>query len=306
MEKGIKAMAQQFPRQDARPFLPPPQLQLSQQQTFPYPVIAVPSQSPPIVQGENSIVPVLPAIADQPTVLLPETLFETDALTDRTKKQKAMRLIAPALVLVLAAALYFIWQLPASTSTPAARITQQNFGSSSAASGAPSSAISNGDMQVYVLGAVRHPGVYTLAQGARVYQLLQMAGGTLPQADLAAINLAAKLTDGQEVYVTTMGEAPPTYMGGVPGPATNNSMGSIGSTGGSGTSYSGGTTATGQPVNINTASESDMRQNLHISSTSAQKIIDYRLQHGNYTSIAQLAQVLSRSVYDKIRGMVTV
>jgi competence protein ComEA len=144
---------------------------------------------------------------------------------------------------------------------------------------------------VYVTGSVKHPGVYTLSAGARVYQLLQVAGGALPQADLVSLNLAAPLTDGQEVYVLAIGESPPTYQGGVPGPGTN------------GTAT---TTQTGQAVNLNTATLDQMRQVLHVSSATAQKIIDYRTQHGPYTSVDQLLQVVSRSIYDKIKNSVTV
>ena len=145
-------------------------------------------------------------------------------------------------------------------------------------------------MQVYVVGAVKHPGVYTLAAGARVYQLVQAAGGPLPNANLVALNLAAKLSDGQEVYVTVVGEIPPTYMGGVPGPGTGNS----------------GTTNSGQLVNINTASVDEMRQSLHLSSTTAQNIVNYRSQHGSFTSIDQLLQVVSKSIYDRIKNQITV
>ena len=49
-----------------------------------------------------------------------------------------------------------------------------------------------------------------------------------------------------------------------------------------------------------------MRQSLHISSTTAQNIINYRLQHGSYTSIDQLQQVVSKSIYDKIKDLVTI
>src|SRR5947207_5127216 len=118
-----------------------------------------------------------------------------------------------------------------------------------------------------MVATVKHPGAYTLATNARVYDLLQAAGGPLPNANLVALNLAAKLTDGEEVYVTLVGEAPPTYMGGVPGPGT----GTNGST----------TTSTDQLVNINTASADEMRQSLHISSTTAEAIVNYRLQHGD-------------------------
>jgi competence protein ComEA len=132
--------------------------------------------------------------------------------------------------------------------------------------------------------------VYTLPAGARVYALLQAAGGPLPKANLVALNLAAKLTDGEEVYVTLIGEQPPTYLGGVPGS-------------GSGTPNS---NSTGQQVNINTASADELRQNLHISSTTAQNIVNYRLQHGSYSSIDQLLQVVSKTIYNRIRDQVTI
>lgn len=66
------------------------------------------------------------------------------------------------------------------------------------------------------------------------------------------------------------------------------------------------TATTGQLVNINTASVDEMRQALHLSSTTAQNIINYRLQHGPYTSIDQLKQVVSTSTYDKIKNLVTI
>ncbi len=88
-----------------------------------------------------------------------------------------------------------------------------------------------------------------------------------------------------------VGESPPTYLGGVPGPS------------GTGTATTG---QTGQVININTATVDQMRQVLHVSSSTAQKIIDYRTQHGPYTSIDQLLQVVSRSIYDKIKNSVMV
>lgn len=201
------------------------------------------------------------------------------------RRRKVTRIVAVVLTLALGAALFFIWFSP---TTPAAPIgvTQQNFGGTSSTTNGNANA--SGDIHVYVVGAVKHPGVYTLPAGARVYQLLQAAGGALPSANLVALNLAAPLTDGQEVYVLAVGEVPPTYMGGVPGPGTS------------------GTATAGQLVNINTASADELRQGLHISSTTAQNIVNYRLQHGPYTSVDQLLQVVSRSTYDKIKNLVTV
>ena len=239
------------------------QLPLSQQQTLSLPAVSAPLEPP-----------------------------EPGAPASRTKlpfRRKLTRIIAIAVVLGLAVALFFIWHPP--TSTPSAPgITQQNFNgtSSNTTSSTGDSTSTSGDIHVYVVGAVKHPGVYTLPAGARVYQLLQAAGGALSNANLVALNLAASLTDGEEVYVIVNGEIPPSYQGGVPGPGTN------------------GTATTGQPVNINTASAAEMHQNLHISSTTAQNIVNYRQQHGPYTSIDQLQQVVSKSIYAKIKNLVTI
>jgi len=207
------------------------------------------------------------------------------------KKKARLRLIAIVIALALALALYFVWHTSSSTASPSVT-TQQNFASASSptSSNGSTSTSTSGEIQVYIVGAVKHPGVYSLPADARVYQLLQAAGGPLPRANLVALNLAAKVTDGQEVYVTMIGEAPPTYVGGVPELGTGAST----------------TGQTGQLVNINTATVDELRQNLHISSTTAQAIVTYRLQHGAFTSVDELSQVVSKSIYDKIKGQVTV
>ena len=207
-----------------------------------------------------------------------------------TSKRNFKRILPIVIALALVIVIYFVWNppTPAPLSTGSS-VTQQTFGNSSTST--TKSSTTSGDIQVYVVGAVKHPGVYTLPPGARVYELLQAAGGPLPRANLVALNLAATLTDGQEVYVTLIGEIPPTYMGGVPGPPGSNTTASP---------------IAGQLVNINTASVDEMRQSLHISATTAQSIVNYRLQHGPYTSVDQLLQAVSRSIYDKIKGQVTV
>jgi len=140
---------------------------------------------------------------------------------------------------------------------------------------------------VYVVGAVKHPGVYVLSNDARIYDLVQAAGGVQSQANLVALNLAAKLTDGQEVYVPMVGETSPTCMGGIS--AANTSTGS-----------------TSPLININTASAAELQQQLHVSSKVASAIVNYRVQHGPYSSVDQLSQVVSKTTYDKIKGLVTV
>ncbi len=159
----------------------------------------------------------------------------------------------------------------------------------------------NGKIQVYIVGAVKHPGVYTLEANARLYQLLQAAGGPLPDANLVAINLAARLTDGQEVYVLQIGETPPAYTG-----SSSGAPDTSGTTTNATPATTSGTTSVTLPININTASEADMKLALHISSATAQTIITYRVQHGPFTSVEELSQVVSKTIYKKIEGQVTV
>ncbi len=261
---------------------------------------------PPVATSSASPVAILP---DQPPTLpIPPVATLPDqppAPLTMTKRQKLTRPVVVAITLALALALYFTWHGPPDAAS--ANLTQQNLGATApqaSSSATSASADSGGNIEVYVVGAVKHPGVYTLNADARIYDLLQAAGGPLPNANLVAINLAAKLSDGQEVYITLIGEVPPTYMGGVPGPAGA----SGGDTTSTNTGSAGGTSSasTGLPVNINTATVAQMVQALHIRSTTAEEIVNYRLQHGPFTSVDQLALAVSRSTYDKIKGMVTV
>src|SRR5579863_9948149 len=210
-----------FPQQPANPQAYT-QYQLSQQQTMP----------------QSAINPHLASSG-----LLPPEI----SLTPSRKKRMLVRLGIFLFVPVLVGVFVVIWYT-APPATVSGNVGQQNFSSPSStnfnSSTATPSSASSGDIQVYIVGAVKHPGVYTLPSDARVYALLQAAGGPLPKANLVAINLAAKLTDGEEVYVTIIGEIPPTYMGGVPGPGA-----------GSGTPTSG---STGPLININTASADEM------------------------------------------------
>jgi competence protein ComEA len=129
----------------------------------------------------------------------------------------------------------------------------------------------------YIVGAVLHPGVYTLRDGARISDLLHAGGGARLGADLVRVNLAALLFDGEEVYVPLIGEPYPDNVG------------------------------AGVLVNINIASADTMHLQLGLSLTTAKKIVTYRQAHGSFTAVDQLLLVpLSRSIYDRIKNLVTV
>src|SRR5271165_570042 len=72
----------------------------------------------------------------------------------------------------------------------------------------------DGDLVVYVAGAVRHPGLYHLKAGDRGAQAVAAAGGLSAPADAAGVNLAQRAADGDEIYVPQIGEARHTYAAG--------------------------------------------------------------------------------------------
>ncbi len=220
-----------------------------------------------------------------------EAAVEASAPEPISRKKKLLRTLALVLTLLLGVAIYFTWRSASATAAPT--VVQQSYGNTTSTSGSTASTTDSGTIMVYILGAIAKPGIYKLAADARVYQLVQAAGGLLPNADAVALNMAAKLTDGEEIYVLTVGETAPPGINSPPG--SNN-----------GTPGTSGTLAPGQLVNINTATEGQMKQALHISATTANKIIAYRTQHGPYTAVSQLLQVVSKAIYDRIKNMVTV
>ncbi len=130
---------------------------------------------------------------------------------------------------------------------------------------------------VYAAGAVVRSGVYQVPAGARVTDVVDAAGGPAPDADLQQLNLAAKVADGERVYVPRRGETPPTPVG--PG------------TGDSGT---GGSTSSGSangPVNLNTATLDQLETLPGVGPATAQAILDYRKEHGRFANVDELIEV---------------
>jgi competence protein ComEA len=137
-------------------------------------------------------------------------------------------------------------------------------------------------MAVHVAGAVTHPGVVDLRAGARVIDAIEAAGGALADGDLDRLNLAARVADGERVYVAKAGQADP---------------GVIGDTGGVGGAGAGGSAAPGAKVNLNTASQAQLEELPGIGPTYAQSIIAERQRRGGFTSVNDLRSV--RGIGDK-------
>lgn len=121
----------------------------------------------------------------------------------------------------------------------------------------------SGDLVVDVTGAVRTPGVYRMPVGSRVTDAVARAGGAAPRAQLEAINLAARLADGQQVVV------PERLPGG----------GGVGVAGAE------------APISLGTATVEQLEEIEGIGPVTAEAIVAFRDEHGGLSSVEQLDQV---------------
>jgi competence protein ComEA len=189
--------------------------------------------------------------------------------------------LAVVVVAVLAGAgLWYTRSLPKPIQvavTPAASPVAPVSGSASATpTGVP--------LIVDVAGWVKAPGVYEFDPGARVIDAVEQAGGPRDGADLSLLNLAAPLTDGQQILVPKEGAAPAP--GTVPGT----------------------TPGTGTLVNINTGDATALETLNGVGEVLAAAIITYRDEHGPFTSVDQLEEVpgIGPSTLEELRDQVTI
>jgi competence protein ComEA len=166
------------------------------------------------------------------------------------------RAIAGAALLI--AALFLGGRYLAGAGT--AKETQATAQSSGALEAAPTPRL-----VVHVVGAVRRPGLYRLRDGSRMADAVARAGGATRRADLSLVNLAAPVSDGSQVVVPR--RAPPAAPGSAPAedPA-----------------------AAAGPVHLNTATVEQLDELPGVGPVTAQKIVDYREQHGAFSSVDDL------------------
>lgn len=173
------------------------------------------------------------------------------------QRRRLLLAAAGALVLIL---LLGRFVLGAGTTTPAAPLPPPPA-AATGVSGLPSSRV-----VVDVVGAVRRPGLYRLEQGSRIADAVARAGGATTKADLAQVNLAAPLADGEQVVVPRRG-APGTAVGGTaPGDPAG-------------------------PVQLSTATLEQLDTLPGVGPATAQKILDYREKHGAFSSVDELDAV---------------
>ncbi len=186
----------------------------------------------------------------------------------------------------------------ASGGVPSGAAPGGKAGAGSGASGAAASAT----IVVHVVGQVAHPGVVALPAGSRIGEAMTRAGGPLPGADVARLNLAQFLSDGEQVYVPRPGEDPPAPIGGGGGSAVR-AAGGAPAVGGSA-----GGTGIAALVDINAADLAGLDRLPGVGPVLAQRILDWRGQHGRFSAVDELGEVsgIGDKLLEQLRPLVRV
>lgn len=148
------------------------------------------------------------------------------------------------------------------------------------------------EIYVDVCGAVAAPGVFRMAEGSRVFQAVEAAGGYLPEAARQYVNGAGVLEDGQQIYVPAAEETKSMVFpgeGGVPGGNTPAEAGE-------------------QRVNLNTADAEQLMTLTGIGAAKAAAILAYREAHGAFASIEEIMNVqgIKENTFQKIKDDIAV
>ncbi len=133
-------------------------------------------------------------------------------------------------------------------------------------------------LTVHVAGQVTGPGVYAVPAAARVTDAIVAAGGPSAEADVEQLNLAARVTDGERIYVPKKGETPPA--------AAPSGAASPPGAAGSGTAA-----AASGPVDLNTATVEQLDALPGVGPATAAAILTYRSSHGRFRSVTELLEV---------------
>lgn len=152
-----------------------------------------------------------------------------------------------------------------------------------AAASASSSPVEEASIVVSVVGHVASPGLVTLPEGARVADALRETGGPVPGVDLGSLNLARRLADGEQVYVGI--PAPP---GAEPAPVAS------------------GPPGVAAKVDLNSATLAALDTLPGVGPVTAQRILDWRAEHGRFDSVEQLREIdgIGPSRFAKLQELV--
>lgn len=183
------------------------------------------------------------------------------------------------------------------------------------------------EIVVYICGYVNNPDVYTISIGARVADVINLAGGFTEEADINYINLAYELQDGMKIYVPSLeetgwkGNAEPEKQENKVGAIDYNSLdpnqyysdGLLGNqqkneTEASNISSNSDSKSNSKLVNLNTASKEELMTLPGVGESKANAIISYREMNGNFKSIEGIMNItgIKEGLFNKIKDYITV
>ena len=128
----------------------------------------------------------------------------------------------------------------------------------------PGVKINSASFYVHIVGEVVNPGIYELESGSRVVDAIFAAGGFLKSADQSSINLAREISDGEQVVVFKLGEAP---------------------------QYSGAANSAGSPISLNRANQPELESLPGVGPALAMRIIDWRNANGGFKKKEDLLKI---------------
>lgn len=156
---------------------------------------------------------------------------------------------------------------------------------------------------VHIDGYVHNPGVYQLKENERINVLIEKAGGLKNGYSIKNINLAAKLSDGDKVYIPSIEEEKTL------GNQNNNNVNTIGKHTNNGNNLNNNVSITkNNKININTANVSELKQITGIGESTANKIIDYRQNVGKFKKIEDIKEVkgIGDSKFESLKNKITI
>lgn len=139
------------------------------------------------------------------------------------------------------------------------------------------------EVYVYVTGKVKNPNVYRVPEDYRIYQVIELAGGFLEDAETRNINLADRIFDGMQITVYAVGEEAVQVYG-----QDDGSLSSM--------------------ININTASKEELMTLPGIGEAKAESIISFRNENGHFDSIEDIMKIsgIKEGAFEKIKSYITV
>ncbi len=138
---------------------------------------------------------------------------------------------------------------------------------------------------VHIVGEIVAPGIYELDSGARIVDVIFAAGGFSEKADQASVNLAREVTDGEQIVVFRVGQAP------------SSTMGSSGST----------SSSRGSQISLNRGSQAELEQLPGVGPALAARMIDWRTANGGFKKKEDLLNIsgIGEKLFAGIKNEVT-